>query len=73
MAVAFLPINPDMHPYISYSPMLTQIELKAMMKRPDSSAIGSGLLAPFTKQVWILIVIAVVISGPIFFVIIFLR
>ncbi|XP_044019399.1 probable glutamate receptor [Aphidius gifuensis] len=73
MAVAFLPINPDMHPYISYSPMLTQIELKAMMRRPDNSAIGSGLLAPFTKQVWILIVIAVIISGPIFFGIIFLR
>ncbi|XP_044019376.1 glutamate receptor ionotropic, kainate 2-like [Aphidius gifuensis] len=73
MAVAFLPINPGMHPYVSYSPMLTQIELKAMMKRPDKSALGINFLAPFTKQVWILIVIAVIISGPIFFGIIYLR
>ncbi|KAF7988041.1 hypothetical protein HCN44_007535 [Aphidius gifuensis] len=73
MAVAFLPINPHMYPYVSYSPMLTQIELKAMMKRPDISAIGYRLFTPFTKQVWILIIIAVIISVPIFFGIIFLR
>ncbi|XP_044019403.1 glutamate receptor U1-like [Aphidius gifuensis] len=50
MAVAFLPINPHMYPYVSYSPMLTQIELKAMMKRPDISAIGYRLFTPFTKS-----------------------
>ncbi|XP_044019401.1 probable glutamate receptor [Aphidius gifuensis] len=73
MAVAFLPINPHMYPYVSYSPMLTQIELKAMMKRPDNSALGTSLLAPFTKEVWILIVIVFIISVPISFCIIFLR
>ncbi|XP_044018617.1 glutamate receptor U1-like [Aphidius gifuensis] len=73
MAVAFLPMHPDMYRYVSFSPILTQIKLKAMMKRSDILAVRSGLLAPFTNQVWILIIIAVIISGPIFFGIVFLR
>lgn len=73
MAVALLPMNPDMYPFISYSPMLTTLDLKVMMRRPDYSAIGSGLLAPFTTQVWIYILIAVAISGPIVFAITTMR
>lgn len=44
-----------------------------MMKRPKESATGSGLLAPFTTPVWLLIILSLLVVGPLIHFIIFLR
>lgn len=44
-----------------------------LLRRPKESATGSGLLAPFTKWVWILIILSLLVVGPIIYFIIYLR
>lgn len=44
-----------------------------IMKRPPSSADGSGLLAPFTSEVWLLILVSLIAVGPIIYGLIVLR
>lgn len=44
-----------------------------VMKRPPSSADGSGLMAPFTKSVWLLILLSLLTVGPLIYFLIVLR
>lgn len=73
MAVAFLPILPQLRKYCTFSTTLEQSELTVLMKRPQESATGSGLLAPFDNTVWLLVLTAVIIVGPIIYVFATLR
>ncbi|XP_066591748.1 glutamate receptor U1-like isoform X1 [Prorops nasuta] len=73
MAVALLPVLPKMLNYCSFSITLDEIVLTVLMKRPEESATGSGLLAPFDRTVWLLVLISVVIMGPLIYVFVFLR
>ncbi|KAL0116723.1 hypothetical protein PUN28_009971 [Cardiocondyla obscurior] len=68
MAVAFLPILPELRKYCTFSTTLEQSELTALMKRPQESATGSGLLAPFDQTVWLLVLASVVTVGPVIYV-----
>jgi len=67
MAVAYLPILPEMQKYCTFSTILEQSELTVLMKRPQESATGSGLLAPFNKTVWLFVLAAVVSVGPVIY------
>lgn len=44
-----------------------------LMRRPIISATGTGLLAPFTPQVWLLILVSLLFVGPMIYVIIIIR
>ncbi|KAL6257038.1 hypothetical protein P5V15_011973 [Pogonomyrmex californicus] len=68
MAAAFLPIMPELRKFCTFSVALDQSELSVLMKRPPESATGSGLLAPFDRTVWLLVLAAVVSVGPIIYV-----
>ncbi|XP_048512132.1 glutamate receptor ionotropic, delta-1 isoform X2 [Athalia rosae] len=73
MAVAFIPVLPELRKNIHYSTALAEVEWTILMKRPGESASGSGLFAPFDTNVWILIVVSVIAVGPIMFFLIFIR
>lgn len=73
MAVAFLPILPELRKYCTFSTALDQSELTALMKRPQDSETGTGLLAPFDQTVWLLVLTAVISMGPIIFIFAKLR
>lgn len=74
MAVAFLPILSDTSDLIKYSvTTLDEGEWIMLMKRPALSATGTGLLAPFTFNVWIMIAISLLVVGPLIYFVIFLR
>lgn len=51
MVAAFLPILPGTHNYVTWGTQLWQAHYYVLMKRPDDSATGSGLLAPFDNKV----------------------
>ncbi|EZA56176.1 hypothetical protein X777_03508 [Ooceraea biroi] len=68
MAVAFVPILPELRKLCTFSTALDQSELTALMKRPQDSATGTGLLAPFDQTVWLLVLAAVLSVGPIIFI-----
>lgn len=55
------------------SSILDEGEWIMIMKRPAGSASGSGLLAPFTNEVWILILVSLFAVGPIIYGLIVLR
>ncbi|XP_022920171.1 glutamate receptor ionotropic, delta-1 [Onthophagus taurus] len=73
LAAAFLPVFPNFWKYIRYSRSLDKGEWVVLMKRPPVSATGSGLLAPFTFQVWLLILVSLFLVGPIIYGIILLQ
>lgn len=74
MAVAFLPIISDARKFLTYSTTtLDEGEWIMIMKRPKESAGGSGLVAPFDKIVWILILVSLLAVGPIIYGLIVLR
>ncbi|XP_050094606.1 glutamate receptor ionotropic, kainate 2 [Anopheles aquasalis] len=73
MAVAFLPILADARQYIRFSTGLDEGEWIMIMVRPMESASGSGLLAPFNRDVWILILISLLAVGPIIYGLLILR
>ncbi|XP_066906337.1 glutamate receptor ionotropic, delta-2 isoform X1 [Halyomorpha halys] len=73
MIAAFLPILPGTHNYVTWGTQLWQAHYYVLMKRPDDSATGSGLLAPFDDKVWILILISLTSVGPIIYLIMWLR
>ncbi|XP_036143482.1 glutamate receptor ionotropic, delta-1 isoform X2 [Monomorium pharaonis] len=72
MAVAFLPILPELRKYCTFSVTLEQSELTVLMKRPQESATG-GLLAPFNETVWLLVLTAVISLGPIIYILAMFR
>ncbi|KAI4497556.1 hypothetical protein M0802_007326 [Mischocyttarus mexicanus] len=64
MIVSFVPVLEDLRKYCLFSTTLDVLELTAMMKRPEESATGSGLLAPFDNTVWFCVLTAVLVVGP---------
>ncbi|XP_076390229.1 ionotropic receptor 76b isoform X2 [Megachile rotundata] len=64
IAVAFLPILLDMRRYCEFSTSLDETRITAIMKRPQISATGSGLLAPFEGTVWLLVLASLLCIGP---------
>ena len=70
LAAAFLPIIPHFWSYVRYSRSLDKGEWVVLMNRPPVSATGSGLLAPFTFQVWLLILVSLLLVGPLIYLII---
>lgn len=74
MVAAFLPIMSDARSFIDYSTTtLDEGEWIMIMKRPAESATGSGLLAPFDTNVWILILVSLFAVGPIIYGLIIAR
>ncbi|XP_031622172.1 glutamate receptor ionotropic, delta-2 [Contarinia nasturtii] len=74
VAVAFLPVLSDTRDFAKYSKtILDEGEWIMLMRRPVMSATGTGLLAPFTLQVWILILVSLLVVGPLIYCIIILR
>lgn len=73
MAVAFLPMLPGMQRYCTFSAILDETKLTAVMKRPQESATGSGLLAPFEKTVWLLVLASLIFVGPVIYIIASIR
>ncbi|KAL1129948.1 hypothetical protein AAG570_012892 [Ranatra chinensis] len=73
MVAGFLPIVPGSHAYVSWGTELLQNVYHVIMKRPLESASGSGLLAPFDMDVWLLILLSLVVVGPVMFAIMWLR
>lgn len=67
VAVAFLPVLSEMRQYCSFSTALDETRLTAVMKRPQESATGSGLLAPFERTVWLLVLASLIFVGPIIY------
>lgn len=74
MAVVFIPLLTNMRTLVTYSTtVLDEGEWIMIMKRPVGSASGSGLLAPFTREVWMLILVSLIAVGPIIYGLIVLR
>ncbi|XP_058828644.1 glutamate receptor ionotropic, kainate 4 [Topomyia yanbarensis] len=73
VAVAFLPILADARQHILYSAGLDEGEWMMIMVRPMESASGAGLLAPFQRDVWILILVSLLAVGPIIYALLVLR
>ncbi|XP_076680857.1 ionotropic receptor 76b isoform X2 [Andrena cerasifolii] len=67
LAVAFLPVLPEMRRYCTFSASLDETRLTAVMKRPQESATGSGLLAPFERTVWLLVLASLIFVGPVIY------
>lgn len=74
IASVFMPILADARNYIEYSTTtLDEGEWIMIMLRPAESATGAGLLAPFDRDVWILILISLLAVGPIIYGLIIIR
>lgn len=73
LAAAFLPVVREGQQVVQYSRNLDTGEFVVLMRRPSESAQGSGLLAPFTLGVWLLILISLIAVGPIIYLLILLR
>ncbi|XP_046395225.1 glutamate receptor ionotropic, delta-1 isoform X2 [Ischnura elegans] len=71
MAAAFLPII--FLPGLSFSKRLAMENWVVLLRRPQESASGSSLLAPFDTRVWILILLSVSIVGPVIYTIMVVR
>ncbi|CAG9761963.1 unnamed protein product [Ceutorhynchus assimilis] len=71
VAAAFLPIQYS--DIVTYSRSLDTAQWVVLMSRPQESASGSRLLAPFTATVWTLIIISLLVVGPVLWLLIFLR
>lgn len=56
-----------------YSTALDEGEWMMIMLRPGESASGAGLLAPFDKNVWILILVSLILVGPLIYLILLIR
>lgn len=69
-----MPVLADTRDFIKYSETtLDEGEWIMLMKRPIISATGTGLLAPFTPQVWLLILVSLLFVGPLIYIIIIIR
>jgi glutamate receptor, ionotropic, invertebrate len=62
----------NLHRYVKFSTPLDEGEWKMIMLRPQESASGAGLLAPFDHIVWYFILVTLIISGPAIWMIIWL-
>lgn len=74
MAAVFLPIMSDAREFVEFSTTtLDEGNWIMMMRRPGESATGSGLLAPFDKNVWLLILLSLLTVGPSIYGLIIIR
>lgn len=73
IAAAFLPVIPSLIYHISFSPGLQRGQWVVMMRRPSLSANGSGLLAPFTWDVWLLTILSLLVVGPIIYLLVLVK
>lgn len=73
IAAAFLPIIPALINRIHFSHGLERGQWVVMMKRPSLSATGSGLLAPFTWDVWLLTILSLLVVGPIIYLLVLVK
>lgn len=73
VGAAFLPVFPYISNHLHFSISLSKAEWVVLMKRPPVSATGSGLSAPFTFQVWLLILVSLFAVGPIIYLLILLQ
>ncbi|KAJ8950665.1 hypothetical protein NQ314_007795 [Rhamnusium bicolor] len=73
LVAAFLPIINSFRDSITYSISFDTEEWVVLMRRPKESATGSGLLAPFTTPVWILIILSLLVVGPIIYLLIYFQ
>nr|QUP79602.1 ionotropic receptor 15 [Monochamus saltuarius] len=73
LIAAFLPVINSFHDEILFSRRFDTAEWVVLMKRPRESAAGSGLLAPFTTPVWILIILSLLVVGPIIYLLILVQ
>lgn len=64
---------PSYWKYVRYSITLDIGQWVVLMRRPRESATGSGLLAPFSVSVWMLVLVSLVIVGPIIYFVIILQ
>lgn len=55
-----------------FSTPLDEGEWKMIMTRPQESASGAGLLAPFDEIVWYFILVSLIVTGPAIFCIIWM-
>jgi glutamate receptor, ionotropic, invertebrate len=63
----------DARKHMLYSTSLDEGEWMIVMIRPSESASGSGLLAPFDQNVWMLILVSLLAVGPIIYLLIIVR
>lgn len=49
---------------MQFSTPLDEGEWKMIMTRPQESASGAGLLAPFGEIVWYFILVSLIVTGP---------
>lgn len=74
MAAVFIPVMADARKHIEYSTTtLDEGNWIMLMRRPGESATGSGLLAPFDKNVWLLILLSLLTVGPSIYLLIIIR
>lgn len=65
MAAVFMPVMADARAFITYSTTtLDEGNWIMLMNRPGESATGSGLLAPFDRNVWLMILLSLLTVGP---------
>ncbi|CAF4854472.1 unnamed protein product [Pieris macdunnoughi] len=64
LAAAFIPIMKNSDQFVTFSTVIDECNWMMMLRRPKESAAGSGLLAPFDENVWLLTLAAVMIYGP---------
>jgi hypothetical protein len=53
--------------HMLFSAALDEGEWKIIMTRPQESASGAGLLAPFHEIVWYLILVSLIVVGPVIY------
>lgn len=60
-------INSINYRHVLFSAALDEGEWKIIMTRPQESASGAGLLAPFHEIVWYLILVSLIVVGPVIY------
>lgn len=74
LAVGFIPDMFDARTYVDFSTTtLDEGNWIMMMRRPGESATGSGLMAPFDRDVWLLILLSLTTVGPSVYGLVILR
>ncbi|KAF5302010.1 hypothetical protein FQR65_LT08675 [Abscondita terminalis] len=73
LAAAFLPLTRTYLQYADFGTGLDVGEWVGIFKRPHASGAGSGIFAPFTFDVWFLIIASIFATGFVIFIILLLS
>lgn len=69
-----MPVMADARNYITYSTTtLDEGQWLILMPRPEASATGSGLLAPFDRKVWLTLLLSLLTVGPFIYIMLIIR